>query len=295
MASLDFRKATSSYIGSMKRHLDTKERMTRSHANKDIDISRTEQNYFVGCSSWDDMYKSWKDRTKEADELHPPTRVRSDRVTGVMVEVPCPWEIALEGNEKAFFDMVLEHLQETFGAENVHGLTVHKDEVHDYMDKSGQTRTSMIHAHGIITPYAYWNDKAGHEHEGINGKHFITRDMLKDFNRTLNDKCLQRFGYELNTHGLPQRKSVEQLKLESTALNSQSIIDRTLDAIKKVKDELAAYITKKNNLNEDIDQLESYKDALNDTIDSLEHGALDLARDIVDRGLYEHDYQEHNR
>lgn len=213
------------------------ERMTREHSNEDIDKSLTEQNYFIGCDNWDDMYFSWKDRTKEVDELHPPTRIKSDRITGVLCECPCPWEIVNEGREREFFEMVADHLKEKFGAENFHGLTVHRDEVHAYQEKDGTEKMSMIHCHALVTPYAHWKDKKGIEHEGINGKNWETKSMLHDFNDSLNEKTLRTFGYELNTHGLAMHKSVEQLKREGDALQMQQKIDRAIEMVDNVRTE----------------------------------------------------------
>lgn len=235
MASVNFMKATSQRIGAMKSHLDSEERKTRSHANADIDKSKTPQNYFIGCDGWDDMYKSWKKRTEEADKLHPPTRIKADRVTGVLYEFPCPWEIVRQGKGKEFFEMVHDFMREFFGSENVHGLTVHMDEVHSYLDKDGLKRMSMIHAHGLASPYAHWIDKKGVEHEGINGKHWETREMLRAFNKELNKRCLERFGMELNTHGASRGKTVEELKRESEAISLQKSTDKAVEHLEAFK------------------------------------------------------------
>lgn len=266
MASMNFQKCTTAKVGSMKRHFDKEERQTRSHANGDIDKSRTSENYFIGAKDWDSMYFSWKDHVKEMDELHPPTRVRADRVTGVLCECPCPWEIVEQGREEEFFEMVADHLKEKFGSEHFHGLTVHRDEVHTYKDRDGVERTSMVHCHALVTPYARWRDKKGLEHEGINGKNWETKQMLHDFNDSLNARCLIQFGMELNTRGLARGKTVEELKRESKAYEIE----------RKSRQVIAKTDSMREDYREAQRELESVQERLREAESRLESAHLDV-------------------
>ena len=224
------------------------DRVNRSHSNADIDKTKSIQNYTVGCNDWNDAVRDWKNRVQKVDAEHPPARVRSDRITACMVEFPCPWDIVNQGHEQDFFYAMYNLMREQFGPENVHGICVHRDEVHDYIDKDGQTHTSMIHAHALVTPYARWTDKKGVEHEGINGKNFETRTMLHTFNKAVNDMCVETFGMEYNTHGLAQCKKTEELKRESAAAK----LEREKERMIAFSDALTAEIVQKQNTLDEI-------------------------------------------
>ncbi len=254
MASANFKKMTSGAVSALKVHLDNDERATHNHSNGDIDKAKTNENYFVGSGSWDEIKSSWEKRNAELDKLHPPKRIRSDRVTGVMVEFPCPWEIVNAGREKEYFGLVHDVLSKRFGSENVHGICVHRDEVHEYMDH-GVKRLSMIHGHSLVTPEATWTAKDGSIQHGINGKHFMTREMLTSFNKELNEAVLERFGIELNTHGLARGKTVEELKRETKALEHEAKIEKALERVNAVKQEYNTATEELRVINEDIADL----------------------------------------
>ena len=234
MASINVAKYGNKGIAALRVHLDQSERISRQHANKDIDTSRTHENYFIGCNDWNDMYKHWHERNEEVDRLHPPDRLTKDRTTGLMVEFPCMWEIVEAGQERDFFEKAFEYLKEKFGAENVHGMTIHKDEVHDYIDH-GVEKTSMIHAHALVTPYAHWTKKDGTAREGLNGKNCLNRQFLRDLQEDFNVMHLREYGIEYNTHGLQQHKTVEQLKFEGEALAKQQAIERMIQRNQEVE------------------------------------------------------------
>lgn len=44
-------------------------------------------------------------------------------------------------------------LKEYFGEKNVHGGFVHKDEVHEYLDKDGKEKLSLEHIHVLVSAY----------------------------------------------------------------------------------------------------------------------------------------------
>lgn len=278
MASLDMKKYTTAGACGLKIHLDDKERMTHTHSNTDIDVNKTNENYWIGCENYQDMINSWSARQINADREHPPGRIRKDRITAVMVECKCPWEIANQGKEYNFFNDFYGFMIKKLGAENVHGLTVHVDEVHDY-EEHGQIKTSMIHAHMMITPYAYWQDSKGIAHEGINGKHFLTREMLRELQKEFNELCLEKYGIEYQTHGEPKHRSVEDLKREGQA---QQIIKQR-EALENKASELAGAVIDKqkelNELNDDYDEIVQSRFKLTAEAQNLEKRINELKND----------------
>ena len=299
MASINVAKYGNKGIAALRVHLDQSERIARDHANKDIDKERTHENYFIGCNDWNDMYTHWQNRNEEADRLHPPDRMTKDRTTGLMIELGCMWEIVKAGRELEFFTMLYEYLGEKFGPENVHGLVVHHDEVHNYLDR-GEEKTSMIHAHALVTPYAHWSRKDGTEREGINGKNCLTRQFLRELQKDFNELHLREFGIEYNTHGLQQHKTVEQLKFEGEALAKQQAIERMIQRNQEVEYQADVLERKLKEINEklseanlerlraeaDIDYLLKEKEALEVQIrahsDSIRIGrAVDIAAEAI--------------
>lgn len=209
MASIDWMKATTQKAGGMKKHLGQTERENGNHSNEHIDRELSHQNYAIGCSDYAEALAQMKARTKEVDEVLPPKRVRKDRVTCVFLELPCPREITEQGKSDEFFLKAHQLYEEFFGKENTHGTFVHKDEVHEYTAKDGSTRTSLEHAHTLVSAFV--------EGKGINGKAFETRAKIKALNTAMDEMCVREFGVHLNTGERADRKSVETLKQESEA------------------------------------------------------------------------------
>lgn len=207
MASANWMKATTQKAGAMKKHLGQKEREQGNHTNPDIDQTLSKNNYALGCADYGEAMESMKRRTKAVDELIPPQRIRKDRVTCCFIELPCPRELTEKGVSDDFFKKAYQTLSDFFGAQNVHGGFVHKDEVHTYTDKDKTLRTSLEHIHVLVSAYT--------PEKGINGKAFETKQRLKSLNKELDDMCVRTYGVRLNTQETPEHKSVERLKAET--------------------------------------------------------------------------------
>ncbi len=208
MASVNWQKMTTQAAGALYVHMEKEARKNHNHANENIDKTKTPENYSIGVNSYRDAVKSMKERTKVVDAVQPPERIRRDRVTCCMLEYACPKVIAEAGKEREFFETMHSEMVRLFGAENVHGTFVHKDEVHTYIDgKTKEIKESLVHAHTLVSTYT--------PEKGINGKAFETRARLKALNKQINEMCIKRFGIEYNTHDYARRKSVEELKAES--------------------------------------------------------------------------------
>jgi len=207
MASADWKKMTTQAAGGIKVHFQQKDRIEKNHSNPDIDKSLSGMNYCIGCDDYDMAVVAMKERTKEVDKMIPPKRVRKDRITCAMIEIPCPDSIRSAGKSDEFFEKTYDILKEYFGEKNVHGGFVHKDEVHGYLDKDGKEKLSLEHIHVLVSAYT---DK-----KGINGKAFETKPRLSALNKMLDEMTVREFEVDFNTHSSPQKKTVEDLKRET--------------------------------------------------------------------------------
>lgn len=206
LASVNIEKFTMMQAAQLNVHFDDKMRLERDHANKDINKDLIGENYWIGCEGYSDIIKNLKGRLAEVDAVQPPKRARADRKTVCSWEFPCPWDIVERGESDKFFQKAYEVIQQQAGAENVAGMTVHKDEVHDYMD-NGEMKLSMYHAHAFVTPY--------NAEKGVNCKSVCTRKFFTDVNKAMDDMCRHEFGIAYQTGEYARNKSVEQLKAES--------------------------------------------------------------------------------
>ena len=235
MASVNWMKLTTQRAGSLIKHNDAEERIKHEHANKDINTELTELNYTIGCSSWREACEKNSKRVAEVDAVQPPQRVRKDRVTAVSLEVPCPKAIKDKGLADAFFQKVHELYELYFGKSNVQGSVVHKDEVHEYTDKTADgsyiKKESLEHMHTLVTAYT--------SKKGINGKAFETRERLKGLNDGIDAMCRREFGVEFNTKETAGQKSVEALKLEGQVVDAERRLEETIskgkDATRRLK------------------------------------------------------------
>jgi hypothetical protein len=146
------------------------------------------------------------------------------------LELPCPRDLTVQGRSDEFFKQSYEVMCKFFGAENVHGGFVHKDEVHEYTDKGGISKTSLEHIHVIVSAYT--------PEKGINGKAFETKKRLNALNKALDDMCWRSFGVRLNTQETPDHKTVERLKVETELREEETKLRRTVKNHKEQIDEL---------------------------------------------------------
>jgi hypothetical protein len=235
MASVNVMKVTRANVNGLSVHLDNEKREEKEHSNKHINKELTKENYFIGCKDWNECKRKMDARTQEVDAASPPKRKVKDRIVAAMMEIPVPKAITDQGQADEFLQASFEQLQALYGVENVHGMAVHKDEVHEYRDKDGTKKTSLIHAHALVSAYATWEGKETIRGEngkplrdennkirkrtvevsGINGKNFVTRPMLNKLQNSFNEMCKEKFGMEYQTHGEVWNKTVEELKRES--------------------------------------------------------------------------------
>lgn len=215
MASVDWLKMTTQRAGSMIKHNSQEARFEAEHSNPDIDKELTSLNYTIGAPDYKDMLKALKKRINEVDKKHPPLRMKADRITCCMLVAPCPLEIQKAGKEKEFFEEMQKVYEDFFGRENVLGSCIHYDEQHEYIDKDGSRKMSLVHAHTLVAAYAEWEDKDGKARAGINGKNFMTKARLTGLNKAMCRMVKKTFGVDYNTGAEPRKEKTEKMKADS--------------------------------------------------------------------------------
>lgn len=221
MAGVNWLKMTKPRAANMRNHNGKKERVEKNHSNINIDKSKSDQNFFVGCDDWSDANAKMQERTEAVDELYPPRKKLdvNERVVCVSLITYCPQSIYDSGQVKEFFEWVDKVQRQVLGTENVHGTAVHLDEIHNYIDTDGTERSSLAHGHSLVSSYAEWTDpKSGEERKGINGKNFQTRPKMNELNKAIDEMCRREFGVPYMTgkgKGKGSGKSVEEVKTET--------------------------------------------------------------------------------
>ena len=272
MASIDFRKYTRVCVSALGVHFDADKRKTLCHENKHIDVTKSDMNYFYDCKSYDEMCHRAAARVEEVDKIKPPKRIRQDRVTVVSAEIPCPLCIEHQGKADDFFKFAYEQLQAYFGNANVCGMTVHKDEKHMYHDH-GIEKESLYHGHAFLVPYT--------DEKGINGKAFLTRDKMRELHEWFNNKVLDKYGVEYQTHEVPGKKPVEVLKAKEELETVKKELKDSYNELEEVRNDIArAKNIKKKLFSEhngyaqysvaEVEQLKAERDYYKKAVDEVE-------------------------
>lgn len=263
MASVNVKKYTASGARGMAVHFDDIKRKEMNHANPHIDKDMTERNYWIGANSYNGVLYKLKERQLELDKLKPPKRLKADRITCAGITVPIPRVLTERGQADDFARDSYEVLERVFGADNVHGMTVHKDEVHDYIDpKTKETCTSLEHGHAFITPED--------PEKGLNAKACLNKQKLRDLQKAMNDMCFERYGIEYNTHEIARNLAVEELKTASIRAEQELLQEKlslTQDTLSKADTKLS---TTKEEIKKVTTKLDKVKKELKSTqIDDL--------------------------
>lgn len=248
MASIQWDKQTMQKAGALIKHNGKDERARYDHENTDIDKSRSIDNFFIGCSDYKESYERMKKRVEEVDKQYPPHKITKDRIVCCSLYTPCPQSIENRGAEaiRLFFEKTYELYQNFFGRENVHGMTVHCDEKHEYIDhRTGKMQTSLFHGTALVSAYSEWVDKRYGkvvERKGINGKNFETRARLKALNNEMCDMVRAVFGIEYNTGEHIKGETVEAMKSKSRLLAVKKELKDKEAAVKRAKQQETAYL-----------------------------------------------------
>lgn len=222
MASVNFEKLKAAQqVKAMFRHCDEEKRLETNHSNIDINKSATPNN-MQGNLDYDAACKRYDERIAYLDS-QPGANRRKDRVTCFGLNVPAPKDLKPE-DERAFFMSVLEIIKNQYGEDNIIQYYVHQDEKHEYINsETGEQCMSRSHMQCYVVP----------EHKGkLNGKWFSSKSNMIKINNAIHKMSLEKFGIVfMDGSKKKSRKTVEQLKSESTYLAAQKELDTKKMAI----------------------------------------------------------------
>lgn len=233
-----------------------KEAKERKGEYCNIDTARSKLNYSIDVETmqavdsvpYEQMWSRYKAREQEVENLPTNTNKRKDRVTAIFVEIPFPMSLTGDGNREKgqrWAEKVAEIFAKKYGKENLLSVSVHADEVHDYIDvRENVFRESRYHIHlGIIA-----------EHDGSwNGKWISKQSNITGMNRLVEQMTQQEFGVSFMTgEKYKSRKSIQDLKAESATLEAKEDIANR----EKVYREM---LQKQSDLRKDIEVLEDTK------------------------------------
>lgn len=217
MASVNYKKLKlPQEVKAMLYHCDKEKRLETSHSNIDIDKSATPDNmqgdldYYAACQRYDERI-TYLDSKPGANK-------RKDRVTCFGLNIPAPKDLKSD-DEQEFFVEVLKLIAEQYGFENIIQYYMHLDEKHDYINaETGERCTSRSHLQCYVVP----------EHNGkLNGKWFSSRANMCKINNAIHRMAQEQFGVTfMDGSKRKSRKTVEQLKNESTYLEIQKELEK---------------------------------------------------------------------
>lgn len=222
MASVNFEKLKAAQqVKAMFRHCDEEKRLETNHSNIDINKSATPSN-MQGNLDYNAACKKYDDRIAYLDS-QPGANRRKDRVTCFGLNVPAPKDLKPE-DEKAFFMLVLEIIKNQYGEDNIIQYYIHQDEKHKYINaETGEECMSRSHMQCYVVS----------EHNGkLNGKWFSNKSNMIKLNNAIHKMAQEQFGVMfMDGSKKKSRKTVEQLKSESTYLEAQKELDAQKMAI----------------------------------------------------------------
>lgn len=217
MASVNFEKLKAAQqVKAMFRHCDEEKRLNTNHSNIDINKSATPNN-MQGNLDYDAACKRYDDRIAYLDS-QPGANKRKDRVTCFGLNVPAPRDLKPE-DERAFFMSVLEIIKNQYGEDNIIQYYMHQDEKHEYINsETGEQCMSRAHMQCYVVP----------EHKGkLNGKWFSSKSNMIKINNAIHKMAQEQFNVMfMDGSKKKSRKTVEQLKSESTYLKVQKELDK---------------------------------------------------------------------
>lgn len=219
MASVDWQKnrgGTNESIARMS-HATRHDGKKVEYNNKNINPDLTPLNETVGPRGAEmrtakQEIERLKKRIEYLDKARPPQRVRKNRVVTISFEVPTPDALPPD-KELKFFNLAYQEISKICGGyDNVTNGYIHNDEKHKYYDplkKDFVMSRAHMHVQGIV-----WTDDFG-----VNGKHFMTRERMRDLNKRIDERCRQELGVSFLKEEISQHhdkwQSVEDLKRKS--------------------------------------------------------------------------------
>lgn len=213
MAGVQYKKLKSRIAIKAKiRHCDPEKRLANNHANKNIDKSLTHTNLQLKDRDYQTVCDVYDQTMNHLNSLPHPNKAKGI-VLGFGLDIPAPLGLDDDKDGEDFFNRVCEIVAEQYGYDNILEAYYHRDEIHDYIDEDGNTRTSRPHVHVYVLPVQY-NEK--YEHERLNGKWFSKRSNMNKLNNSIHKMCKKEYGLAfMDGSKRKSNKTVEQLKNES--------------------------------------------------------------------------------
>lgn len=231
MASINYKKLkTVGEVKAMLRHCDAEERLKHEHNNKQIDKNKTNENVNFLRLSYKEASERYTKYIKKLDETTN-TNKRRDRVTAFDLCVSMPKGLSRE-QEKELMGEAVKLFKKEYGEEAVFYAVGHYDEMHEYV-KECEFVKSRGHLHLFCVP----------QFNGVLcGKRFSSKAEMKRMNKELDKICLERFGVHFLTGEKAMKKSVEELKADSTEAEKLYSLNKAIK--KRCVEELASLIEK---------------------------------------------------
>lgn len=228
MAGAEFAKFKQHQMAEMQVHFDQEIRGRVNHSNESIDPNLTQDNYYLGANSYEDMLRSMDNKITYADKYHPNQRQSNRRKECFTLEVPCPPELEDTPEEDKFYQLVYDMYSAYLPG--IVGGCVHKDEKHDYYDSAkGDMVTSRNHMH--IIGACITQDGRCHTSDTIN------KQMCQRVNDDIQALCLNTWGisYQTGEGRKGKKKTVEELKQQSQIALQQKLAKEGLIVVTEMR------------------------------------------------------------
>lgn len=209
MASVNWKKIKS--VGEAKaiqRHNERSEVDDVKHSNQQIDTSLTSLNKII-ISEPEKMERYLSIVDKFNEENGKRTR-RKDAVVSVNLEGTFPKGNLTEDDKIQFCRKISEFMNEKLNNNALTSFSIHRDEIHKYLNEQGEQVESEEHYHMNFVPVKKNKDGSFQ----MVGSDLMSRANMTELNNRLNDWSLER-GFTFNTGSKKKGVSVEQLKSES--------------------------------------------------------------------------------
>lgn len=216
---MDLQKYKKCGVSKIINHYDRYDGKVVKYKNRDIDTSLSYLNYnLLGITAKQARERLYQ-RVKKVDEdwVNSGGRhvTRKDRVIMVGCVIDCPKVLVGTGREDEFFKLAYEWECKAFGKENIIDCSVHKDEVHDYIDnRTDEWTTSRWHMHSAIVPVVVDKKK---EIEKICGKEFMDKGRMTVFHKELDKFIFERMGIHTLGDEPWTAKSIEMDELKQNS------------------------------------------------------------------------------
>ena len=236
MSSINYKKMAKTAragIAAIIAHNSTDTRLQKDHSTKDIDKSRTADNWQLYKMGYRDTYDKFLSRIKEIDSVLDENgkqvcNQRSNRIEAIYLEIPYPpeYKTLTQEQQDAWRDGVVNYLRHEFGNKNVIQAWVHVDEVHTYKDKfSGELVESRPHIHALVVP----ESKSKQNH--LDAKTLTLKKNMQKRNRAIDTYTKKEYGINFMTGERAHKMKVEDLKrMQDADTQIRELTERATEA-----------------------------------------------------------------